>query len=149
MRAMGTGAAEKAVPRQNGFITRTHLRGTAYGSPHEGRAPPARRPFVAGFLEAFSHPRRLEASPPDPPPPGRAPLVASAVGLSPAVCHLGLWRLLAGAVRDRQGVRGRQPAQAPPARADRARLPEGPGAAAAAGAPRRGRLRAPAAAGGA
>src|SRR5260370_17953295 len=45
-RGVRTGAAEKAVPRQNGFRSRTLLRGTAYASLYPGRPATAPPPFA-------------------------------------------------------------------------------------------------------
>src|SRR5438309_1892652 len=107
VRPMAGGAAEKAVPRHNGFVTRTHAGGTAYGPTRSGRAVAPGRPTARRFLEAFSHPRPVEASRPRPRPAPVPALGRPALGPGPARPDLGLRRLLPRAVRDRPRLRRR------------------------------------------
>jgi hypothetical protein len=91
----------------------------------------------------------LETSPGRPrPAPGRPPRGGATPGPRPVSPDRGGGRLPAGAPRGRPGLRRRQPAQEAAGRPDRAGLPQGPGPAAAAAAPGRGR-RTPAAVAGA
>src|SRR5438552_16746190 len=117
-----TGAAAKAVPCQNRLCTQTLLEGTAYDSRVERRPPAPGGPLAVGFLEEFSHPGSVEASPGRPPRTRFAALGYPAVGADAAGADLGLWRCPGGALRDGARLRRRLPAQAPPARSHDARL---------------------------
>src|SRR5947209_2021249 len=99
--SLATRAAEKAVPCQNGFVTRTLLEGTACVAPPEAPPPAPLRALAGGLLEEFSHPRPLEASPRRPPRPRQPALGYPAPDPDLAGLHLGLRRLAGGALRGR------------------------------------------------
>src|SRR5438270_8691255 len=113
---MAIGAAEKAVSRHNGFVTRTHAGETAYGSLRFGGPVASGRPLARRFLEVFSHAGPVEASQAGARPAAAAALGRPAPGPGLARPHLDLRRLHARALRDRPGLRRRLPAQAPPPR---------------------------------
>src|SRR6516164_6597802 len=132
-----------------GVVTPTHAGETAYGSADQGKPAAGGGPLARRLLAAFSHPRPVEASPPGARAPAAVPMGPAAPGTGPARTHLGLRRLRPRALRDRPRLRRRLPAQTPPARQDRVRLPEGAGPAADARPSRPGRRGAAARAGGA
>src|SRR6516164_5733500 len=110
-----------------GVVTPTHAGETAYGSADQGKPAAGGGPLARRLLAAFSHPRPVEASPPGARAPAAVPMGPAAPGTGPARTHLGLRRLRPRALRDRPRLRRRLPAQTPPARQDRVRLPEGAG----------------------
>src|SRR5829696_1310641 len=105
-----------------GVVTRTHAGGTAYGSHEPGPPAAPRRPRLGPVPEGFSHPGPVPASPPGARPARPPPLAVAAPGPGAAGPDLGHRREPGRALRDRQGLRRRRPAQAPPPRPDRARL---------------------------
>src|SRR5947209_15398867 len=101
---MRTGAAEKAVPLQNGFVTRTHLGGTAYVRQCKDVASWP-HPFVSRLPPRISHTGSLEAS------PSRPQGVSALASLGDptadprfALHDLVLWRFASRTLRDRQGL---------------------------------------------
>src|SRR5262245_39652303 len=128
-----TGAAEKAVPRQNeGYSTDPHLGETAY-------APRHRLYLVSPRPVPVSHPPAVEASPRGLAPQAPAlPLGRAAPGLGPAHPDLGLRRLPGRALPHGPRRLFRLPPEGAPPRQHLGRLPAGPGPAAPARAPRLG-----------